>query len=220
MSLFPKIKLFRKIRKIKFFRKIRQFNNERLRALSVRVYRNAFVPLTVIISLMASFICDRCGKCCVSLGRSIIIERQFTDRDYYCRSTIDNLVFSARVDPAFEVEIADEFLMQGDTPAGTQPKVCPFLRNVPGRDTTVCAIYANRPKVCQSFRCYRMIILDRGGTICGRVIGRNTLRTDDPALETLWEELVVPIPCGDPVEWTGRVAAILADHGYRAEPVQ
>lgn len=169
---------------------------------------------------METFICDRCGKCCVSLGRSIVIERQFTDRDYYCRSTIDNNVFSARVDPAFEEEIADEFLRQGETPAGTQPKACPFLRNVVGGDATVCAIYATRPKVCQSFRCYHMIILDCKGNICGRVIGRNTVRTGDPALENLWEGLVVPIPCGDPVEWTGRVAAILADHGYRAEPVQ
>lgn len=169
---------------------------------------------------MASFTCDRCGKCCVSLGRSIIIERQLNDRDYYCRSTIDNLFFSARVDPAFAEEIADEFLVQEDTSAGTHPKVCPFLRNVPGSDTTTCAIYATRPKVCQSFQCYRMIIMDRNGNTCGRVIGKNSLRTDDPALENLWQGLVVPIPVGNPAEWARRVAAILADHGYHAKPVE
>ena len=39
---------------------------------------------------MAEFVCDWCGKCCRSFGEFIRIERQLTERDYYCRYGITN----------------------------------------------------------------------------------------------------------------------------------
>ncbi len=51
-----------------------------------------------------------CGKCCLGLGTLITVERQLNERDYYCRSKIDNAIFLAHVDPAYSEEIADEFL--------------------------------------------------------------------------------------------------------------
>lgn len=181
---------------------------------------NAFFTGVVQSCTMAAFVCDRCGKCCISLGPSIRIERQLSGRDYYCRSTIDNIVFPARVDPAFEEEIADAFLVQDGSPAGTQPKACPFLRSLSGGNATTCAIYATRPKVCRSFRCYRMIILDPDGNICGRVIGKNTLRTTDTRLQEIWDRQVAGVPCGDAGAWAAALRGILAPHGYRAETVE
>jgi len=169
---------------------------------------------------MAEFECDRCGKCCVSLGPLITIERQLNDRDYYCRCKIDNAIFLARVDPAFRGEIADDFAESGTTPPGPEKKSCRFLRKDREGEGTVCVIYASRPKVCRDFHCYRMIIRTREGKICGRVIGKNTLRTEDAILESLWREHVLKIPFGDPVAWTKNVAGILAKHGYCADPVE
>lgn len=169
---------------------------------------------------MAVFECDRCGKCCVSLGPLITIERQLNDRDYYCRCKIDNTIFLAHVDPAFRGEIADDFAEFGITTPSPEKKSCRFLRNDPGGVETVCAIYASRPKVCREFRCYRMIIRTRERMICGRVIGKNTLRTEDAALENIWKEQVVAIPYGDYAAWTKAVAGILAEHGYCTDPVE
>jgi hypothetical protein len=169
---------------------------------------------------MAVFECEWCGKCCASLGPHIRIERQLNDRDYYCRSIIDNTFFSARVDSAFCEEIAEEFETGGALPPGTERRTCRFLRHYPDREGMVCAIYATRPKVCRDFRCYRMLIRTRDGIVCGRVIGKNTLRTEDAALEKIWHERVAAVPYGDAPEWAKTVGAILAGHGYCADPVE
>jgi len=169
---------------------------------------------------MAVFECDRCGRCCVSLGPHIIIERQLNDRDYYCRSVIDNAIFVAHVDPKFREGIADEFETGNALPPGPEKKTCRFVRKNPEGEGMVCAIYTSRPKVCRDFRCYWMLIRTREGIICGRVIGKNTLRTEDAALENLWNVQVAVIPYGDPAAWTKNVAGILAEHGYCADPVE
>jgi uncharacterized protein len=169
---------------------------------------------------MAVFECDRCGKCCVSLGPLITIERQLNDRDYYCRCKIDNAIFLARVDPVFREEIADDFTESGTAPPGPEKKSCQFLRKDPDGEGMVCAIYASRPKVCRGFRCYRMIIRAREGTILGWVIGKNSIKTEDAVLENLWKEDVAKIPYGDSAVWTKAVAGILAEHGYCADPVE
>jgi Fe-S-cluster containining protein len=169
---------------------------------------------------MAEFECDRCGKCCVSLGPLITIERQLNDRDYYCRCKIDNAIFLARVDPVFSGEIADDFIESGTAPPRPENESCRFLCKDPYGEGMACAIYASRPKVCRDFRCYRMIIRTREGTICGRVIAKNTIRTEDAILESLWREHVLIISFGDPVAWTKKVAGILAEHGYCADIVE
>jgi uncharacterized protein len=169
---------------------------------------------------MAEFACDRCGKCCVSLGPLITIERQLNDREYYCRCKIDSTIFLARVDPAFRGEIADDFSECGTTLPGQEKRSCRFLRKDPEGEGKVCAIYTTRPKVCRDFRCYRMLIRNPEGTVCGRVIGKNTVRTEDTALENLWKELVAPIPYRDTTAWTEKVAGILSEHGYCADIVE
>jgi hypothetical protein len=52
------------------------------------------------------------------------------------------------------------------------------------------------------------------------VIGKNTLCTEDAALEKLWNGQVAAIPYGDPAAWIKNVAGILAEHDYCADPVE
>jgi uncharacterized protein len=169
---------------------------------------------------MAAFECDRCGKCCISLGRHITIERQLNDRDYYCRSTIDNAIFPVHVDPAYREEIADEFTTAESEPISPEKRPCTFLRKNPEGDGTACAIYAMRPKVCRDFRCYHMVIRNLEGTVSGKVMGKSTLRTDDAALENLWNERVAAIPSGDAAVWRKNVVRILSENNYRTEVVE
>jgi uncharacterized protein len=168
---------------------------------------------------MVAFDCDRCGKCCINLGSIIQIECQLHDRDYYCRCIIDNSIFLAHVDQEFCDEISDEF---ADPATDTNPekKPCRFLRKSRKGDGTVCSIYLTRPKICRDFRCYHMLIYNRDGKICGNVRGKNTLHTEDAVLGNLWNGQVVQVSCGDTNAWTKTVARILADHGYRSEPVE
>jgi Fe-S-cluster containining protein len=133
---------------------------------------------------------------------------------------IDNTIFYAHVDPEYREEIADEFETENTPPHGPEKKTCRFLRKDHGGKGMVCAIYATRPKVCRDFRCYRMLIRTREGATCGRVIGKNTIRTEDAALEKLWNGQVAAIPYGDPAAWVKNVTGILAEHGYRADPVE
>lgn len=169
---------------------------------------------------MAAFECDRCGKCCVSLGLYITIERQLNDRDYYCRCKIDNTIFTVCVDPEFREEIADDFAAGNPKRNSPDKTPCTFLRKNPDVEGTSCAIHASRPKVCRDFRCYRMLIRNREGAVCGRVIGKNTLRTEDSALEKLWNEQIAAIPYGDTALWLKKVTGILVDHDYFADPVE
>ena len=158
---------------------------------------------------MAVFECDRCGKCCVSLGPLITIERQLNDRDYYCRCKIDNAIFVAHVDPAYREDIADTFADGDCGHSCGGNRSCMFLRKNREGEGSVCAIYSSRPNVCRDFRCYHMLIRNSQGMICGRVIGKNTLRTEDIVLRRIWDEEVMPVPYGDPVAWRKKAAGIL-----------
>lgn len=169
---------------------------------------------------MAVFECNRCGRCCVSLGPHVTIERQMNDRDYYCRSVLDNAFFYAHVDPEYHEEIADEFESGQISLTEPEKKTCWFLRKNHEGEGTACAIYASRPQVCRDFRCYCMLVRDRNGAVCGRVTGKNSLCTDNVALQKLWDEQVLPIPCGEVASWTKLVAGILAERGYYADPLE
>jgi uncharacterized protein len=184
---------------------------------------------------MVSFVCNGCGKCCTSLGAYIRIERQLTDRDYFCRNGITGEVFPVHVQPEFADEIYEEFT-SGQWDGPNSRTGCIFMRKNPEGPGTVCAIYSTRPQICQEFKCYHMVISDSRGGVAGRMVGRTDIQTDDPVLARIWNDEIRPLavkavsgkspdtsrpitpPSGDPV-WIQKVSAILASHGYRGEPV-
>lgn len=173
---------------------------------------------------MAEFVCDWCGKCCRSFGEFIRIERQLTERDYYCRYSITNELFLVHVQPEWAEDISESFCGNGHEKDSTEKK-CAFLRKNPGGNGYVCTIYPTRPSVCREFRCYRMLIYNRDGQLAGKVIGQNEIRTADEPLAALWKEHIVHLPHNsrphvpDPA-WMTRVMDILACHGYRGDPVE
>ncbi|MDO9324644.1 MAG: YkgJ family cysteine cluster protein [Methanoregula sp.] len=163
---------------------------------------------------MVAFDCDGCGKCCASFGAFIKIERQLTGRDYYCRYGIKKELFLAHL----EGEYADS---QPPSPKEGEPaKGCPFMRKKPDGKGFACAIYTTRPRICREFRCYRMVIYHPDGQECGRIMGRNELKTLDEPLARIWKEQIVPLPHTDDGRWERSVIACLAAHGYRGEPVE
>jgi uncharacterized protein len=185
----------------------------------------------------------------MSFGKLITIERQLTGQDYFCRDAMTGELSRVHVLPEFADEIEEEF---GESDRGGPqgaPKGCIFLRKDPGGRGYTCAVYPTRPAICRNFTCYRMLIYHQsGGDVRGKVIGSRELRTDDAALQTLWDTEIASLPLPSPKshggssdsggrgsrvnagitgtasaddrEWVGKVQTILATHGYRGEPVE
>jgi hypothetical protein len=107
-----------------------------------------------------------------------------------------------------------------DSHEGKPAKGCPFLKKNLSGEGFACAIYATRPRVCKEFRCYRMLIYDREGHECGRLMGTHDLRTTDKTLEKIWKEEVAPIPGPRDSNQEKRIIDILKALGYRGEPVE
>ncbi len=144
---------------------------------------------------MAKFDCNWCGKCCASFGEFIKIERQLTERDYYCRYGITNEIFPVHVQPEFADEIADDFIDSDPKEADPARKGCIFSRKNPAGKGFACAIYPNRPAICREFECYRMLIHHpQSGETRGKVIGINELKTNDEILAAIWKEKIAHIP--------------------------
>ena len=161
------------------------------------------------------FECDQCGKCCQSFGEFIKIERQLTSRDYYCRYGIKNELFLAHI----EGDYADS--QPPFSKGGVPEKGCPFMLKKTDGKGHACAIYATRPQICRDFRCYRMVILNRDGHECGRIIGRNDLKTTDESLKQIWKERIAPLlPNHDDLRWENAVINALTFHGYFGERVE
>jgi Fe-S-cluster containining protein len=143
---------------------------------------------------MVKFDCNWCGKCCSSFGEFIRIERQITERDYFCRYGITNELFQVHVQHEFADEIEEEFEETGGKPTATQ-KSCTFMRKNPEGKGFACAIYATRPTICREFLCYRMLIHHpESGEVRGKIIGINELRTHDEVLTRIWNEKIAVLP--------------------------
>ena len=144
---------------------------------------------------MAKFDCDWCGKCCASFGEFIKIERQLTERDYYCRYGITNEIFPVHVQPGFADEIEEDFTESPPKGADPARKGCIFMRKNPEGKGFACAIYPTRPNICREFECYRMLIHHNlSGETRGKVIGLNELRTHDEILAAIWNEKIAHLP--------------------------
>jgi Fe-S-cluster containining protein len=152
---------------------------------------------------MAEFVCTRCGKCCISLGKHIRIERSLSPIQHYCRIGITGEIVPVTIDPEHR-----EIHATGECEAGW----CPFLRRTP--DTTfTCTIHGSRPAICREFRCRTMVIYDGEGKEAGYVSGKSRLTTSDPFLRGLWNDLLRSGHSSPE-----QIMQHLARHGYRAEP--
>ncbi len=164
---------------------------------------------------MVEFECDRCGKCCRSFGEFIKIERQLTSRDYYCRYGIKNELFLAHIDADY-ADSKPPSLKESETLKG-----CPFIRKNQIGSGIACAIYTTRPRICREFRCFRMVIYHPEGQECGRIMGRNELKTNDELLAQIWKESIAQqLPPHSDTRWETAVIDALAKHGYLGKRVE
>jgi Fe-S-cluster containining protein len=144
---------------------------------------------------MVKFECNGCGKCCVSFGEFIKVERQITAHDYFCRYGITNELFQVHVLPEYTDEFADKFEEMEENGKDTPQKGCIFLHRNPDGPGFICVIYPDRPTICKEFLCYRMLIHHhQTGELRGRLIGINELKTEDEILAAIWNEKIAHLP--------------------------
>jgi uncharacterized protein len=217
------------------------------------IHHEAKIPYVLLgqnlsneMGYMMKFECDHCGKCCRSFGQFITIERQLSNRDYYCRFGVTKEIFLVHTEPEYAGAIAEEYDQQEGSREEINRKKCIFLQKDRQNDGFTCAIYPARPRICREFQCYRMVIYNSQGELCGRVIGRNELKTLDKNLATLWKENLAHIPPpaysspahlpykhkhpdteshihGSHVNdsaWVDTVVTILKAYGYHGDPVE
>jgi len=143
---------------------------------------------------MVKFQCNGCGRCCVSFGDFITVERKVTAHDYFCRYGITNELFHVHLLPEYADEFADKFEEMENNGKNTPRNGCVFMHRKSDDSGFFCLIYPDRPTVCKEFLCYRMLIKDRSGECRGKVVGINELRTHDAILEALWKEKIAHLP--------------------------
>lgn len=157
---------------------------------------------------MARFTCTRCGKCCISLGRHIRIERSLSAVQHYVRNAVSGDLVPVTVHPDHRVLYSGG---EGDA------AWCPFLRKDP-EGVFVCTVYETRPQICREFRCRTMVITDREGNEAGHISGTASLSSTDPVLVALWNDLL-EAGRGDTGSRMETLRSGLLRHGYTLEPL-
>ncbi len=144
---------------------------------------------------MVKFECDFCGRCCASFGEFITVERQITDKDYFCRYGITHELFPVHVLPDYADKFADAFEEIQDAIKDAPKKGCIFTQKNPAGPGYICMIYPTRPTICREFLCYRMLIkYHQTGEVRGKLIGINELRTQDEILAAIRKEKIACLP--------------------------
>jgi uncharacterized protein len=158
---------------------------------------------------MPSFVCSRCGKCCMNFGELIRIEREVDDTEFSCRFLITNEIFRARVMPEWRDAFADT------AEVDAHPGWCRFLRRSPEGAGFVCTIHDSNASICRDFRCCVMRIYDGTGEQVGKIGGNRSLISENEDLLKVFREQVVPVESPSPKEWLARAGKILSSAGYR-----
>lgn len=159
---------------------------------------------------MAEFTCTRCGKCCISLGRHIRITKSTSQFSHTLHVKVSGETRPVLVEPGYR----DLFLSR--SAPSYENGWCPFLRKT-GDGIHVCTIYSSRPLICRSFRCCTLRIFDGAGREIGKVKGRRSLSTDNPDLERIWAEEILPFSTLPDGEFFPRCRSVLETHGFLCE---
>ena len=139
------------------------------------------------------FYCDRCGRCCAGLGKTITILGNPSPGQY---RFLDRITRENRV-------------VRASCISSHAP--CPFLS--PG-EVASCRIYQERPNVCRDFRCYDLAIVAPAGHIIARVKGTGLL-SSDPVITALFKSLPAPEGETDHEAWLDSLRKLFQKEGYR-----
>jgi uncharacterized protein len=151
------------------------------------------------------FYCLRCGECCSAMGDVHALEGDPAAGS----CVVVNRYTGERTPVAVDPDKAGLL----DLPA--IPGACPLFRRDAG-GSGVCPVHGTWPAVCEEYRCWRILVLDRAGRRAARVMGSRHLALDDPMLEAV----LGPHRAGlaravDDAAWDAALCTVLELAGYR-----
>ena len=155
-----------------------------------------------------TFVCQRCGDCCSTMGEIINIQEQISPCKFRIGYT-DGEIRVVSVDPDKKVLFRDQQEQERKSLA------CPFLRQRAPQER-ICTVHASRPELCRSYLCSRILIIGKDGKKAGRVRqGTRSFITEDRTLLDLWCRTIRDIPVPNDDQWEKYVDDVFTRAGYR-----
>ncbi len=100
---------------------------------------------------MVKFECNGCGRCCVSFGEFIKVERKVAAHDYYCRYGITNELFHVHVLPEYGNEFAEKFEELEANGKNAPQQGCVFMHRKTGVRVFSVVFILTAPPSAKSF---------------------------------------------------------------------
>jgi uncharacterized protein len=152
--------------------------------------------------------CRQCGECCSHLGLVHTITENRGNDEFLVNNEYTGEKTVVRIDPGKAALFADQSIFE------TLPEACPFLRFESGSRKGFCTVHLTRPAICRDFFCWRLLILDGAGTWVGRIMYQRYFCSDDPVLNTLWNQSVRTLDEPDDRIWEEKMVQIITRAGY------
>ncbi len=156
-----------------------------------------------------TFVCQRCGDCCSTMGEIIRIREQVGPCEF-------RIGYTNGEERVVTVDPDKRELFCSHKSSGKLSAACPFLR-VKGPWERICTVHASRPELCRGYSCYRILILNPDGSIAGRVpAGSRSLTTGDPLLFDYWRHEIRDRMILDEEHWEAYVENVFRRAGYHS----
>jgi hypothetical protein len=155
-----------------------------------------------------TFVCQRCGDCCCTMGEIISIQEQIRPFEF-------RIGYSNGEERLVSVDLDKRELFCHQQPDDKKSLACPFLREREPHER-ICTVHASRPELCRMYLCSRILILTKDGTKAGRVLnGTRSFTTEDGALLDLWRRSIRDVTVPDDEQWEKTIEDVFARAGYR-----
>ena len=155
-----------------------------------------------------TFVCQRCGYCCSTMGEIISIQEQVRPFEF-------RIGYTNGEERLVCVDLDKRELFCHQQQVEKKSLACPFLRQRESNER-ICTVHASRPELCRMYLCSRILILDPEGKRAGRVLhGTRSFITEDEALLDLWSRSIRDVAVPDDEQWEKTIEDVFTRAGYR-----
>jgi uncharacterized protein len=155
-----------------------------------------------------TFVCQRCGYCCSTMGEIISIQEQIRPFEF-------RIGYTNGEERLVSVDVDKRELFSHQQQDEKKSPACPFLRQRAPRER-ICTVHASRPELCRNYLCSRILILDPDGKKAGRVLhGTRSFTTENGALLDLWRRSIRDVTVPDDEQWEKTIEDVFTRAGYR-----
>ena len=155
-----------------------------------------------------TFVCQRCGDCCSTMGEIISIQEQIRPFEF-------RIGYTNGEERLVCVDLDKRELFCHQQQVEKKSLACPFLRQRESHER-ICTVHASRPELCRMYLCSRILILDPEGKRAGRVLhGTRSFITEDEALLDFWSRSIRDVAVPDDEQWEKTIEDVFTRAGYR-----